>query len=212
MRKVQAKWGVARTRDTEHPTRTLLVTTATNLIERHGPTGFTVEMLLQESGVSKGSLYHHFHDFTDVLEESVVRTYLNNMEEDLATLAWMIGENPTPEHLRETLLAIVRLSSTEHRATQRMRRVHLLSMSDHGTAGIREKLAHYQTRSIEALAEIVRKGQELNVVRDDFDPVATSGVVLALVFGRVISDTSEHPIPDEVWTPTILKFLDSAFV
>jgi len=188
------------------------VATATNLIERHGPTGFTVEMLLQESGVSKGSLYHHFHDFTDVLEESVVRTYLTSVEEDLAALAWMIGENPTPEHLRETLLAIVRLSSTEHRATQRMRRVHLLSMSDHGTPGMREKLAHHQTRSIEALAEIVRRAQELNVVRGDFEPVSTAAVVLSLVFGRVISDTSERPIPDEQWTPTILKFLDSAFV
>jgi len=199
-------------RDTEHPTRTLLVATATNLIERHGPTGFTVEMLLQESGVSKGSLYHHFHDFTDVLEESVVRTYLTSLEEDLAALAWMIGENPTPKHLRETLLAIVRLSSTEHRATQRMRRVHLLSMSDHGTPGMREKLAHHETRSIEALAEIVRKAQELNVVRGDFDPVATAAIVLSLVFGRVISDTSERPIPDEQWTPTILKFLDAVFV
>ena len=73
-------------------------------------------------------------------------------------------------------------------------------------------LAHYQTRSIEALADIVRTTQELHVVRDDIDPVATSAVVLALVFGRVISDTSEHPIPDEQWTSTILTFLDSVFV
>jgi AcrR family transcriptional regulator len=212
LRNLRAKCSVARSRDTEHPTRTLLVATATNLIEQHGPNGFTVETLLQESGVSKGSLYHHFHDFTDVLEESVVRTYMTSVEEDLAALAWMIGENPTPEHLRETLLSIVRLSSTEHRAPQRMRRVHLLSMSDHGTAGMREKLAHHQTRSIEALADIVRRAQELKVVRDDFDPVATAAVVLSLVFGRVVSDVSENPIPDEKWTPTIMKFLETAFV
>lgn len=203
---------MARTRDSEHPTRTLLVATATNLIEQHGPKGFTVEALLQESGVSKGSLYHHFHDFTDVLEESVVRTYLTSVEEDLAALAWMIGDNPTPEHMRETLLSIVRLSSTEHRAPQRMRRVHLLSMSDHGTEGMRAKLAYYQTRSIQALAEIVRQAQELGVVRGDVDPEVTAAVVLSLVFGRVISDVSESPIPDEKWTPTIMKFLDSAFL
>lgn len=145
-----------RTLDTEHPTRTILVATATNLIEQHGLTGFTVDMLLQESGVSKGSLFHHFHDFTDVIEESVVRTYMNNVEEDLAALAWMIGEDPTPEHLRETLLALVRLSAANNRAPQRMRRVHLISMSDHGTTGMREKLAHHQTRSINALADILR--------------------------------------------------------
>lgn len=201
-----------RLRDSEHPTRTLLVATATNLIEQHGPSGFTVESLLQESGVSKGSLYHHFLDFTDVLEESVVRTYLTTLEEDLAALAWMIGDNPSPEHMRETLLTIVRLSSTEHRAAQRMRRVHLFSMSNHGTQGMREKLAHHQTRSIHALADIVRKAQELKVVRGDLDAEATAALVLSLVFGRVVSDVSESPIDDARWTPTVMKFLDSAFL
>jgi AcrR family transcriptional regulator len=201
-----------RVRQSEHPTRTLLVETSTRLIEQHGPTGFTVEMLLSESGVSKGSLYHHFHDFTDVLEESVVRTYLTSVEEDIATLAWMIGEDPQPDQLRETLLSIVRISSTEHRSTQRMRRVHLLSMSDHGTDGMKAKLAYHQTRSIHALADIIRKAQELRVVKPDFDPEALAGVVLALVFGRVVSDVSESPIPDERWTPTIVTFLETAFV
>jgi AcrR family transcriptional regulator len=201
-----------RVRQSEHPTRTLLVETSTRLIEQHGPTGFTVEMLLTESGVSKGSLYHHFQDFTDVLEESVVRTYLNSVEEDIATLAWMIGEDPQPDQLRETLLSIVRISSTEHRSTQRMRRVHLLSMSDHGTDGMKAKLAYHQTRSIHALADIIRKAQELRVVKPDFDPEALAGVVLALVFGRVVSDVSESPIPDERWTPTIVTFLETAFV
>ena len=145
-----------RVRQSEHPTRALLVDTSTRLIEQFGPTGFTVEMLLQESGISKGSLYHHFRDFTDVLEESMVRTYLNSVEEDLAVLEWMIGESPSPEQLRETLLSIVRITTTENRAAQRMRRVHLLSMSDHGTESMKEKLAFHQTRSIHNLAKVIK--------------------------------------------------------
>ena len=86
-----------RVRQSEHPTRALLIDTSTRLIEQFGPTGFTVEMLLQESGISKGSLYHHFRDFTDVLEESMVSTYLKSVEEDLAVLEWMVRENHSPE-------------------------------------------------------------------------------------------------------------------
>ena len=81
----------------------------------------------------------------------MVRTYLNSVEEDLAVLEWMIGESPSPEHLRETLLSIVRIRTTENCAAQRMRRVHLLSMSDHGTESMKEKLAFHQTRSIHNL-------------------------------------------------------------
>ena len=201
-----------RVRQSEHPTRTLLIDTSTRLIEQFGPTGFTVEMLLQESGISKGSLYHHFRDFTDVLEESMVSTYLKSVEEDLAVLEWMVRENHSPEQLRETLLSIVRISTTENRAAQRMRRVHLLSMSDHGTESMKAKLAFHQSQSIHNLAKVLKMAQEMNVVKSEFDPVALSGVVLALVFGRVLSDVSETPIPDEIWTPTIMAFLETAFV
>ena len=201
-----------RVRQSEHPTRALLIDTSTRLIEQFGPTGFTVEMLLQESGISKGSLYHHFRDFTDVLEESMVSTYLKSVEEDLAVLEWMVRENHSPEQLRETLLSIVRISTTENRAAQRMRRVHLLSMSDHGTESMKAKLAFHQSQSIHNLAKVLKMAQEMNVVKSEFDPVALSGVVLALVFGRVLSDVSETPIPDEIWTPTIMAFLETAFV
>ena len=70
-----------------HPTRLKLIETVLTL--RHSQTyeDITVEQVLDVSGISRGSLYHHFHDFTDVLEESVVRTYLNSMEGDLAALA-----------------------------------------------------------------------------------------------------------------------------
>ena len=85
-------------------------------------------------------------------------------------------------------------------------------MADGVTTGMREKLAHHQTRSINALADILRTAQRLGVVREDFEAEATAAVVLSLVFGRVLSDIAEEPISDERWIPTIMKFLESALI
>jgi len=46
-----------------HPTKVALIEVVKEMIAEFGADGFTVEMVLAESGISRGSLYHHFEDF-----------------------------------------------------------------------------------------------------------------------------------------------------
>jgi AcrR family transcriptional regulator len=54
-------------------TRLLLITTATRLFTEEGYEGTSIELVLQECGISRGALYHHFVNkealFEAVLEE-----------------------------------------------------------------------------------------------------------------------------------------------
>jgi AcrR family transcriptional regulator len=50
-----------------HPTALRLIETATALVDRDGPEVLTVRRLLDESGVSMGSLYHHLGSFDEIL-------------------------------------------------------------------------------------------------------------------------------------------------
>ena len=43
-----------------HPTKVALLEVVKGMIAEYGADGFTVEMVLAESGISRGSLYHHF--------------------------------------------------------------------------------------------------------------------------------------------------------
>ena len=52
----------------EHPTAALLVEVAARIVDRDGVDGLTVRRLVEESGISVGSLYHHVGDIDGLLE------------------------------------------------------------------------------------------------------------------------------------------------
>ena len=55
-------------RHSVHPTKTHLIETAVALLEEKMPHEIAVDEILEKSGISKGSLYHHFEDLAELLE------------------------------------------------------------------------------------------------------------------------------------------------
>ena len=89
-------------------TKEHLITVATRLFAEHGYDGTSIEMVLTESGVSRGSLYHHFPGkdalFWAVLEQVAVRVG--------AELAEAARDAKDPvDALRLECLAFIRLAS-----------------------------------------------------------------------------------------------------
>jgi AcrR family transcriptional regulator len=91
-------------------TRDHLILVATRLFAEHGYEGTAIETVLQESGASRGSLYHHFSSketlFDAVLEDIEARVG----RETLAAAKATGGTDPV-EALRAGCLAWVRLAS-----------------------------------------------------------------------------------------------------
>ncbi len=57
----------------EHATRSKLIDAAVVLMNEQGSRGFTAEDVLKLSGISNGSLYHHFKDFRDLVTTAQIR-------------------------------------------------------------------------------------------------------------------------------------------
>ena len=58
--------------DSLHPTKRALITTVLEQLKTLKPSEITSESVLDKSGISKGSLYHHFEDFDDLIETAQV--------------------------------------------------------------------------------------------------------------------------------------------
>ena len=58
--------------DSLHPTKRALVVTVLEELKSKKPSDLTSELILEKSGISKGSLYHHFEDFDDLIETAEV--------------------------------------------------------------------------------------------------------------------------------------------
>ncbi|GIH74894.1 TetR/AcrR family transcriptional regulator [Planobispora longispora] len=88
-------------------TRDQLIAIATRLFAEHGYEGASIEAVLQESGLSKGALYHHYAG-KDALFEAV----LESVEADAgAKIAEAVREIDDPaEALRTGVLTWIRLA------------------------------------------------------------------------------------------------------
>ena len=58
-----------------HPTKALLISTTVKLLDTKLPNEIAVDEILETSGISKGSLYHHFEDLSELLEVAQVERY-----------------------------------------------------------------------------------------------------------------------------------------
>ena len=54
-----------------HPTSKRLINSTIELLQEFLPEEISTDLVLQHSGVSRGSLYYHFEDLSDLLETAM---------------------------------------------------------------------------------------------------------------------------------------------
>ena len=58
-----------------HPTKRLLVETVAKLLDSKKQNEISTDEVLELSGVSKGSMYHHFKDIQELIETTQIYRY-----------------------------------------------------------------------------------------------------------------------------------------
>lgn len=189
-----------------HPTKQHLLATATALIEEHGAQGFTVEQLLEMSRISKGSLYHHFEDFSDVIIQSQVGRFEKYVAEDIELLTTIMVNTTSREDLLDRLEQVARAAHSSERSKRRLDRASIISSAQFST-NARTQLAAAQQRLTDAISDLVRELQERKLIDAAVDAKAFATFIQAYSLGLVLDDVTEHPIDQEVWLALIGRML-----
>lgn len=191
----------------EHPTRRALVECARDLIAVHGVDKVTVDMVLSESKISKGSLYHHFRDFDQLIQTVLIRNYSDLVDEGISFLELAYGKATSVEELKTNLFAVLTLAHDPGRADRRINRARIVGSS--GTSPeFTETLALEQERLRSRGQELIAQAQAKGWINPSLSPLALSSFIMAFTFGRVLDDIcSDHLEPDE-WNEIVRQFLD----
>jgi AcrR family transcriptional regulator len=193
-----------------HPTKGLLQETAINLIDEFGPQGFTVETLLETSKISKGSLYHHYHDFSDVIEQAQVARFSRYVDEDIMLLVGLLKSATSREDLESKFAMIVQGAGLPGRDASRADRASILGMARHSKK-LADGLAIEQQRVTDVLTDIAREMQERGWINKDLDAAVVATFVQAYSMGFVLNDITASPISIERWSSFISFMLGKIF-
>lgn len=189
-----------------HATKKLLLDTAVELIDEFGPQGFTVDTLLERSSISKGSLYHHFHDFGDVVDQAQLKRFSRYADQDIEFMTRILSDCTTREDLLGRFDRLIASTNDPGRIKIRADRAVIVG-SSYGSDAFRKNLGKEEQRLTDATAALVREMQERGCLKKDHSPETLAMYIQAIFIGRILNDVAEVPVEDPEW----LKVVRAAF-
>ena len=187
-------------KNVEHATHRALIDCGVELAKEFGMYGFTVEQLLTRSGISKGSLYHHFEDFNDLVECVQVRVFTEYVELDISAIQRALEAATDREKFVQLISAITRAAMQPQRSVSRIQRARIISATQ-GRERFAARIAHEQQLLNNQMTRVISVGQERGWVPSHFDAQALALFVQGYAFGLILNDVAEARVnPEELIT------------
>jgi len=193
--------------DSLHPTKRALVQTVLDQLKTKTPSDLTSESILEKSGISKGSLYHHFEDFDDLIETAQVFRYAAYVDQSINLLTEVFQISKNKDEMVVELKKVTRFTQSPKLMPQRMDRATSISLANANPRMMR-KMNAQQDRLNEAIIDIFREARDRGWINPEVDLHAGALFIQAYTLGIIINDVSGTKIDIEAWDELIDMFLE----
>lgn len=194
-----------------HPTKSKLIQTVVEMLDALDVADLQVDQVLERSGVSKGSLYHHFEDFSHLIEAAHVHRFARMIDRSITSLAEVLVGSPSKEAMIAGLKQVTRNTQRQELATLRFERARALALAEHQPR-MRKAMAAEQARLTAAITDISRDAQSKGWVRADLDPQVLAVFIQAYTLGKIVDDISEDKMDPERWAELIDEIVERVLV
>lgn len=196
---------------TGRPTKEVLIEATLALLETKDPSDIQVGDLREATGVSVGSMYHHFENLDGLVEAALLRRFTAFVDASIASMQRIFSEASSSDDVARGLRAVTRATQAPGRAPDRLHRAQTMAAAardlDFGT-----KVATEQQRMTDAIAAVAAGAQQRGWVRPELDPVAVAVLVQAYTFGRIVDDVSLEHVDPEGWFAIIDTLIERVII
>lgn len=200
-----------RTEHTQlHPTKAKLIDTVRRLMLSQSVESITVDRVLEESGVSRGSLYHHFDGFPGLIADVLGRDFSASVDRSIALLQQAIGQAQSREDLIARFDGVTRATQAPDRRAVRYDRARIIVHAE-SNPRLTAVLEAEQRRLTDALASVVADCQRRGWVNPALDTRAVAVLLQAYTLGKIVDDVSETPMDPEAWNTLIGLVIRNVF-
>lgn len=193
-----------------HPTKSKLIDTVVSMLDEMDVAELQVEQVLERSGVSKGSMYHHFTDFAHLIEAAHVRRFSRMIDASIASLADVMSSARNKSEMLRGLQQVTRNTQRPELAPLRFERARALALAEHHPR-MRDAMASEQQRLTTAISDIVREAQSKGWVRSEFDPQVLAVFIQAYTLGKIVDDIVEDHMDPERWASFVDLVVERVF-
>jgi AcrR family transcriptional regulator len=196
---------------TSHPTRDRLIETMVELLDGSDPEHITADQVLSASGVSKGSLYHHFEDFEDLLEAALIARFSVNVDVTIDTMSKILATVNSRDEMLEALRELNVYNQAQSRSSYRLERARAAGLT-YSSPRFHDALGKEQERLTEAFIDLFKEAQNKGWMSTDIDARAAAVFVQAYTVGRVVDDIAPEKVDPDAWISLIMAVIDKAIL
>ena len=179
-------------------------------LEESGESHLTIDDILLETGVSKGSLYYHFGDREGLIYAARIAQYSTYLQNDSEELRSGLLTCTTFDQFVENLLGLTILSMQKNDRKIRVMRLNAIS-SAYGRPDLWYALQEKQHQYTNAITEVFQYGQKMGWVRTDITAHALGVFVQGHALSRILVDLDHNELEAESWVKVMKLTFDVIF-
>lgn len=191
---------------TIHPTKAHLIETTAALLDSQFPETIQVDEILEKSGISKGSLYHHFEDLGELLEAAQVARYAAWVDRSIGLIVPILSGAKNREDIIEGLKKLTHYTQSPEYRVNRFSRARALANSD-ASERFQRALGLEQERLTTALEDLISEAKNKGLFKPDLDTRIIAVFIQSYTLGKIVDDIVPVPMNQEKWEEFIVKMV-----
>ena len=170
-----------------------------------GETAVRVQEISSETGVSIGSIYHHFGDREGLIRAAYVRQFTESVSADIERLKTWSATLTSTEDLRERYDDMIEFLTNYFEMMPVAERAAIVG-SAVSRADLRAAIAESHTKLTDGLTEVMQNLSNAGILKQHIAPRAAAQVILGLLHGRVLTEIdNDKSILLNQWIRTALS-------
>jgi AcrR family transcriptional regulator len=198
-----------RTRADGRETAQKILHYAQRELESAGLVNFNLDRVIEASGVSRSSVYHHFGGREGVIAAVETEFLQSSLDAGMTEMTEMLSQVKTGEEAFALVELGVLVSGTEKQKATRRRRISTLAMTPNSPE-TKKLLATHQGAGTERFADFLRNLRDRGLCQP-IEPIdGTAHLIQSILLGRILVDILDDPVAEAQWSQTAsqtLRFL-----
>jgi AcrR family transcriptional regulator len=186
-----------------------LMDAAISELETHGESGFDMDSVLNQTGVARSSLYHHFDNKAGLIAAAEIEIIRSSMHEENVMQRKMFEQCTSFKELFDIVTLFMRADSPDRGVDVRRSRTRLMTAALQNK-NVADAITEAQQSESRYYAESLAIAQNNGVIRKDIDILAVSYWIQGQFFGRILLDLGEENFEiGAQWVETSLIALEA---
>ena len=185
--------------------------TAVEMLESKKPTEVLADEVLEKSGVSKGSMYHHFTDLQDLVEAAQVVRYSKWIDASIEFMTSAVISAKSKDELRNAMIKLTEFTQSDERKGARAERAHALAAS-FDNPRMAKQMGEQTQRLTDAITDVVEEVKNKGFFRQEVDAKAVATFIQAYTLGKIVNDYNPNGVSEKAWDDFIMTIVDNTFM